>query len=155
MWMRKSIVSTVARIGAIAVLSTTFLFAGIAKFTMRSMDGETAPRTLVERCGTVASHCAPVIGALEPGVAAALWWRAASRWAIPTAIALLAGFSGTLVRELFAKHPLPCGCFGSIGAADGDDARRSLTVALARNSALLVCAVMVYGARGNVPRVQG
>ena len=63
-----------------------------------------------------------------------------------TALFVLALFSGAIVADMLARHPVPCGCFGAAWAAAHSPAavEHGLAVGLVRDMALIVLAAAAW-----------
>ena len=99
--------------------------------------------------GTLA-HAAPavgwviIIGELLLGAWLITGFRAGL--AAGTALFVLALFSGAIVADMLARHPVPCGCFGAAWAAAHSPAavEHGLAVGLVRDMALIVLAAAAW-----------
>jgi hypothetical protein len=99
--------------------------------------------------GTLA-HAAPAVGraiiVCELLLAAWLITGVRAGLAAGTALFVLALFSGAIVADMLAKHPVPCGCFGAAWAAAHSPAaiEHGLAVGLVRDMALIVLAAAAW-----------
>ncbi len=95
------------------------------------------------------AHTAPafgwaiVAGELLLGVWLVTGFR--SRLAAATALFSLSLFSGAIVADMLAKHPLPCGCFGAAWEAAHSPAaiEHALSIGLARDVVFILLAASV------------
>ena len=99
--------------------------------------------------GTLA-HAAPAVGwaiiVCELLLGAWLITGVRAGLAAGTALFVLALFSGAIVADMLAKHPVPCGCFGAAWAAAHSPAaiEHGLAVGLVRDMALIVLAAAAW-----------
>lgn len=79
-----------------------------------------------------------LLSGIKPGMAAV------------AGIFLLAVFSGAIIADMRAAHPLPCGCFGAAWKHAHEPAviEHKLLLSLVRNGVLGTAAVVVYIASG-------
>ena len=96
------------------------------------------------------AHAAPVVGwAIIVGeLLLGAWLISGIRAGLAAGVALfvLAMFSGAIVADMLAKHPVPCGCFGAAWAAAHSPAaiEHGLAIGLLRDIALIALAVAAW-----------
>jgi len=94
-------------------------------------------------------HASPMIGwAIVAGeLLLGAWLLSGFRTGLAAGVALfvLAIFSGAIMADMLAKHPIPCGCFGAAWAAAHSPAaiEHGLAIGLMRDVAFILLAAAV------------
>ena len=124
-----------------AILGLTFIAAALLKWL--------GPAHQSTYYGNLA-HAAPAVGwAIIVGeLLLGAWLISGIRAGLAAGVALfvLAMFSGAIVADMLAKHPVPCGCFGAAWAAAHSPAaiEHGLAIGLLRDIALIALAVAAW-----------
>ncbi len=145
--MVRSIYPSVAVLTSRGILAAFFLWAACAKATMTA-GGPSIYEHWLEQYPSI-RYALPVV---EAGLGIWLLLGFFPRAAALSSIALVSGFSGLLLLEIFRHHPKPCGCMGAVAALYEPSAIRwSLAVGLGRNAMTIAGCAYLYLRAGSTP----